>query len=52
MFRRLTLKGITLDDFKETFGVSRKSRETEKEALFRVAKANKGKKEKLKRKRV
>lgn len=50
MFKKLVLKGLSIDDFKETFGYKKKALEKEKDALFRIAKENKGKKKEIKRK--
>lgn len=50
MFRKLVIKGMSLDDFKETFGYKKGLLESEKEALFRTAKEHKGKKADIKRK--
>lgn len=44
MFKRVTMKGITLEDFAYLVGSKKKTLENDKEYLFRIARENKGKK--------
>lgn len=44
MYKRVTIKGLSLEDFKSIFDVRKKGRESEKDAVFRTARMNKGKK--------